>query len=370
MAEQLCAFKELGQFLEENHYRILIHNLTAGRIHQTPWARCASQRVDRLPGRAGTLLRLFHLSEVVEGAREMLGEKLADQLTEAGLLKQVAGGLCLGPFTILPFEGLLLITQQWEPGTNTNADHLWFGIDTCYVAKVLSPGRARRALELCTGVGTHTLVMASRGIEVCGVDLNPTAVRVATWNAWLNRLQERVQFHHGDLFEPVKGDRFDYVVASPPFLPSPAQGANELLFATAGPDGLSVMMRILDGLGPHLAPGGRALFLAAGFGDRNRPEIVHDLQRRAAREQWKVELILLRYGEARSEMQRLGKELPSAAADLDSLARQHGHDERYYSFLVAVKSGTEGAGTFEVLDCCSSWAENMQELRASRRSGR
>ncbi len=367
MSESLQSLEQLGEFLERNHYRTLIHHLTNGRIHQTPWAKCPRQRITRLPRPLAGLLRLFHLGEVVDGVEEWLGRDLLDRLVDAGLLRQVPGGVSLGEYVILPFEGILLIAQRWEPGNATAEDHLWLGADTSFVSKVVSPGRAARVLEVCTGIGTHALVMASRGAEVWGVDLNPQAIRVATWNKWLNGLQHRVHFHHGDLYAPVGDRQFDYVVSSPPFLPYPEQGTTTLLFATAGPDGLVVMRRILDELGPRLSPRGRALFLAAGFGDDKAPEILRDLESRAGREQWKIELILLGDGDARSEMGRLGRELPTVASDLETLAADHGADERYYSFLIAIENGAGASSGCALVDGRSSWTEGLRQLRAAER---
>lgn len=364
MTDGLREFEQLGRVLDRANYRLLVHNLTNGRVCQTPWVRAAPDRVAKLPNSTATLIRLMHTGEVVEESqvRGIFGSDITDGLTAAGLLQRAAGGVSLGPYAVLPFEGLYLVTQRWEPGQETGANHLWFGTDTCYVSRVLAAG-CSRVLEVCTGVGTHALVMALRGAQVCGVDINPLAVRVARWNAHLNGLQGRARFELGDLYQPVAGEQFDYIVASPPFLPYPEDGKNDLLFATAGPSGLAVMDRILEGLGPRLAPKGRALFLAAGFGGKDGPYWASSLREMAVREGWRTELILLASGGASSELARLGRELPSVARELADLASGHdSRSERYWSFVVALEASTS-PGELYVVDNSVSWRKALHELR-------
>src|SRR5262245_10919758 len=129
MPEPLHALDALRDLLERSHYRSVVHTLTNGRVHQTPWARAPRARVARLPVRLATVLRLFHVGEAVEGAEDTLGASLVDPLVEIGLLQPTRSGLSLGPYTILPYERLLLIAQRWEPGQETAADHLWLGTD-------------------------------------------------------------------------------------------------------------------------------------------------------------------------------------------------------------------------------------------------
>ena len=64
----------------------------------------------------------------------------------------------------------------------------------------------------------------------------------------------------GDLYEPVRGERFDRVAAHPPFVARPA-GARESTFVHGGTRGDELPLRVLAGAAGHLAPGGRAVVL-------------------------------------------------------------------------------------------------------------
>ena len=75
----------------------------------------------------------------------------------------------------------------------------------------------------------------------------------------------------GDLFGPVAGERFDLVIANPPFLPAPA-GVMLPLCGNGGPTGDRVLQRILAGVEEHLTADGRALIYGEDLGRRTSPE--------------------------------------------------------------------------------------------------
>jgi len=112
----------------------------------------------------------------------------------------------------------------------------------------------RSALDLCSGAGVHAIFAAEFADRVIGVDTNPRAINLARLNAMLNDTWNTT-FVEGDLYAPVRGDRFDYIVAYPPFAPSPGY---ELRYRDGGPSGADVLRRIIAGLPDHLSSGGYA----------------------------------------------------------------------------------------------------------------
>lgn len=113
------------------------------------------------------------------------------------------------------------------------------------------------ALELCTGSGAVAIALARCGWEVTAVDRSRRAAAAAAVNARLNGV--RVAARRGDLYDPLAGRRFDLIVSNPPYIPSPgpaeaARGAARHI--DGGPDGRTVLDRIIDGAPAHLRPGG------------------------------------------------------------------------------------------------------------------
>ncbi len=70
-----------------------------------------------------------------------------------------------------------------------------------------------RVLDLGTGCGILAAALAERAAQVVATDNNPAAIEAARSN--LAGLDVDVRL--GDLFGPVRGERFDLVVTNPPY---------------------------------------------------------------------------------------------------------------------------------------------------------
>lgn len=119
-----------------------------------------------------------------------------------------------------------------------------------------------QALDLGTGSGIGAVFAARRGFRVVAVDLNPEAVRCARLNAMLNRLEDRIEVREGDLFAPVAGESFDFVLFNPPFFRGAPQDPLDLAWR-----GTDVLERFAAGLPAVLAPGGLALVVLSTDGE-------------------------------------------------------------------------------------------------------
>jgi release factor glutamine methyltransferase len=136
--------------------------------------------------------------------------------------------------------------------------------DTWLLADALDreplPPRAR-VLDLCSGSGALA-IRAALGAQrvVTAVDVSRRAVLTIRLNAALNRV--RVRALRGDLFGAVAGERFDAIVANPPYVPAPTDELPRRGRARAwdaGRDGRALLDRICDHARAHLRPGGRLL---------------------------------------------------------------------------------------------------------------
>jgi len=119
-----------------------------------------------------------------------------------------------------------------------------------------------RVLDVCSGSGAVAITAAARGVrEATAVDLHRLSAWTARLNARLNGV--RVRALHGDLFEPVAGERFDLITANPPYVPAPPGLEPEKgdRAWNAGSDGRAVIDRLIDELPDHLTADGRVLIV-------------------------------------------------------------------------------------------------------------
>jgi release factor glutamine methyltransferase len=135
--------------------------------------------------------------------------------------------------------------------------------------RALPPGA--RVLDLCTGSGAIGVAAALRGAAVTAVDVS----RRALLSAWLNARANgvRVRTRRGNLFAPVDGERFDLIVANPPYLPAASEElptAGPARAWDAGRDGRALIDPICAAAPRHLTPGGELLVLHSSVCDVER----------------------------------------------------------------------------------------------------
>ena len=130
-----------------------------------------------------------------------------------------------------------------------------------------------RVLDLCTGSGVLAVSLAKElpAARVVATEISEEAAALARRNAERNGVADRVDVRVGDLWRPVAGERFDLIVANPPYIASSviptlaAEVQREPVVALdGGPDGLAFYDRICATAREHLEPGG-ALVVEHGF---------------------------------------------------------------------------------------------------------
>ncbi len=151
-----------------------------------------------------------------------------------------------------------------------------------YVPRPQSEPLARRAVDrlprrgvavdLCTGTGALAVVLARARPEarVVATDLDPLACAVAAENG--------VEAYQGDLADPLPAGlagRVDVVVAVPPYVPSEAiaylprdsRDHEPILALDGGPEGTTVLTRVVEAARRLLRPTGALLVELGGDQD-------------------------------------------------------------------------------------------------------
>ncbi|HVG00273.1 MAG TPA: methyltransferase [Chloroflexia bacterium] len=144
-----------------------------------------------------------------------------------------------------------------------------------------------RVLDLGTGSGLLAISAALAGVgHVTAVDLNPAAVLSARLNVAQYGLGGKVQVAHGDMFEPVKGERFDLIICNPPYLKGEPTSQGTLAYMAG--DDFRWLRRFARDAAEHLASGGRCLLVLADSTDLTA---VLDIVRRGG---WEARLMARR----------------------------------------------------------------------------
>lgn len=123
-----------------------------------------------------------------------------------------------------------------------------------------------RVLDLCTGSGCIAIGCAHSfpDASVDAVDVSPQALEVARINVERHGLEDRVEPIRSDLFDELKGRRYDLIVSNPPYVGPdelselPDEYWQEPLIGLegGGRDGLELVSQILRQAADFLEPGG------------------------------------------------------------------------------------------------------------------
>lgn len=195
------------------------------------------------------------------------------------------------------------------------------------------PQAITSVLDLCTGSGCLAILAAQAfpNARVDAVDLSPQALEVAARNVAEYGLEARVRLLHGDLFAPLRGERYDLILTNPPYVGEdvmanlPAEYSAEPAMALAGGgDGLDIVRRILNDAPVYLAPGG-GLICEIGE-DRDRldadypdlPLLWLDTRESSGEVFWLTTEALGAGPKPRAQSEKAGRPLPTGRKDAAS----------------------------------------------------
>ena len=246
-----------------------------GAAHRRGDLTGAQRAIAGADGELATLVRLFLLGATVSEAEARAALREVPSPATAALLEPVAGEV-RARVEIRPYgiDGDPGGADRWvvsdfgsdaRPGPLA-ADHvLGIGGASLTLAGAVIRTPVSRALDVGTGCGVQALHLSGHAQQVVATDVSARALRLAATTAALNGLSWDLR--KGSLLEPVDGERFDLIVANPPFVVSPGLAALRRAggghsYRDSGLAGDAVTERLLRGVPGLLAPGGSAQMLA------------------------------------------------------------------------------------------------------------
>ena len=132
--------------------------------------------------------------------------------------------------------------------------------------------RGRRVLEPFSGCGPLGLLAIHLGARhVCCADINPRAMAFLDHNLDRNNLDPtRLARHVGDVLDFAPDEPFDWLLANPPFVPTP-DGIQGAVHSAAGLDGNRLSTGLLSRLPSLLRSTGQALLSVFQIEARGEP---------------------------------------------------------------------------------------------------
>jgi len=211
--------------------------------------------VDRALDCLTTLLVLGDAVDATSAGRA-LGDHL-ETLVAARLVERRGDMIC--PLAqVIPHDEVLISSDLPSP----DPDPLFVpGVQgpSDLLARLTPRRHVARALDLGTGCGIQAVLLSQHSEDVVATDINRRAIDVANRNAMLNRTA-RIDFRHGDLLEPVAGERFDLIVANPPYPISPE---HTFVFRDAPVRGDQLCRRLIEAIPAALTDEGIAVVLVS-----------------------------------------------------------------------------------------------------------
>ncbi|HEX3336742.1 MAG TPA: methyltransferase, partial [Jatrophihabitans sp.] len=254
-----------------------VHDLI-GLVGQSALARSDLAGVSRQlrghRGRLATLVRLFLLGQPVPEAeaRAALEPLPLEEAHAAGLLINSAGAT-RALFDVRPYAqvGAALsgsVGPDWwvvsdfgsdvRPGPLAPEHVLGIGTASLTLAQATPRSPVGRALDVGTGSGVQALHLGLHAEHVVATDISPRALRLAATTAALSG--QKWDLRPGSLLAPVEGERFELVVANPPFVVSDGTGGYD--YRDSGLAGDAVCETLVRALPGILADNGTAQLLA------------------------------------------------------------------------------------------------------------
>ncbi len=135
-------------------------------------------------------------------------------------------------------------------------------------ALIPDPSEIETILDLCTGSACLAILAAMRfeNAILDATDLSKDALEVAKINVKKHGLGNQISLHQGSLFAPLKGHRYDLIIANPPYVAAQEVDAFEAEYAAeprmahvSGEDGFDLVRQILSEAKQHLTDTGLLL---------------------------------------------------------------------------------------------------------------
>lgn len=144
--------------------------------------------------------------------------------------------------------------------------------DTFLLAENLEIKEGQSVLEIGTGSGLVSMYASLLTDNITATDINFNALELAEKNFKLNNITT-IKLEFGDLFEPIKNEKFDVILFNTPYLPTDSEDIinDDLNYAfDGGLNGRNVIERFLNEAPNHLNDKGIIQMIQSSLSDTEK----------------------------------------------------------------------------------------------------
>ncbi|MES0488854.1 MAG: hypothetical protein ABUK01_02610 [Leptospirales bacterium] len=245
----------------------------------------------------------------------------ADKLVAAGVLAVDGERLAPTNLQLINAFGVDLLIDRRINFPCGSLHDVYIGIDSYLMLYYINSGeieRDHRALDLCTGSGIAALYASLYCDDVIATDVGLIPLRLVQMNRQLNDKSSNVAVRNQPLDETLDGStKVNLLTCNPPFVAFPP-GVNTTLYSHGTDiDGLGYLRTIIDRLPNVLLPKGSAYLVADLVGDNVGPHFVKELQERALKGRFSVDVYIDGVLTAEDQVPAFTAHLASANPDRD-----------------------------------------------------
>jgi cyclopropane fatty-acyl-phospholipid synthase-like methyltransferase len=211
------------------------------------------------------LKRLFVRAEAVKTAEaaRVLSPLTLDELILSGILVR-DGGMVRSLLQAQSYQGLIFFSdypnhehgEECVMGVSPSGEHL---------AGITIRRPVQSALDIGCDCGLQSLLTAQHCTRVTATDINPRALAMTRLNADLNGVAN-IELLQGNYLEPVRGRRFDLILANLPYVISPE---TKLIYRDSQGD--AYLHRLIREIPACLTDGGHAQLISHWVHGKDEP---------------------------------------------------------------------------------------------------
>lgn len=275
---------EFAHKLDDIYYELLVTMIVGIEAYYAPFSSYSRVRRDtkNLDKHTRTILLFFYLGEVCDKniIESFLGDELMHYLNEIDVLDYDESSCWLNNFLVIPYMKCYFVVSNSPiyPTCQDSTQKVYIGQDSYLIARNLANEVGKKVLNLWPGSGIHAILSAKTAEEVVTVDIDPVAIEIAKFNAFLNGVGDKICFRAGNLYEAVKNETFDYIIANPHF--SLVPGEIELKTNEFGwGDGAMSLSELLEGCKRCLKVNGCAIVVGRALGNYEYIFLEDDVRR-------------------------------------------------------------------------------------------